>query len=76
MFLLTGEAMRFFFFNRFGDNPGITVSKKETLRSGDFKITEFIFQRFGYVALWFIDRDKFTVNERERAYKQYLDGEA
>ena len=71
-----GETMRFFFFCRCGENPGITVSKKATLPSGDFEITEYIFQRAGYVSLWFIDRDKFTADERELAYKQCLDGEA
>ena len=76
MFLSMGETMRFYFFSRYGENPGITVSKKATLPSGDFEMTEYIFQRFGYVSLWFVDDDEFTANERERAYKQCLDGEA
>ena len=67
---------RFFFFSRGGEYPGITVSKNDSLPSGDFKITEYIFLRFGYVSLWFIDGDEFTADERVLAYQQYLDGEA
>jgi hypothetical protein len=65
---------KFYFFNRFGDCPGITASKNAVLPDGDFKITEYVFQRFGYVSLWFIDGDNFSANERERAYEQFLDG--
>lgn len=64
---------RYYYFNR-GAAPdcpaGITVSKRDTLPEGDFRITEYIFQQFGYETLWFVDADRFTANERQAAYER------
>lgn len=52
-----------------GGNPaGITVSKRETLPDGDFRLTEHC---WGAVSLWFMDQDKFTADERQAAYERF-----
>lgn len=65
---------RFYFFQRSGDNPGITVSKRDTLPDGDFGITEYVWRDWGYEALWFVDADKFTATERQAAYTAMATG--
>lgn len=64
--------MGFYFFDRAedGTNPaGVTVSKRDPLPEGDFGITEYM---WGDVALWFVDEDNFTDNERQLAYMAYM----
>lgn len=61
----------FCFHNRLrsGDVPaGITVSRSETLPVGDFTATEYC---WGSVSLWFVDSDKFTKDERQKAYQAF-----
>lgn len=48
-----------------GDPGGYTVSKSPKMPKGDFGITEYIWPH-GQV-LWFVDKDKFTADEREAA---------
>lgn len=58
----------FWFWNRCADggNPaGVTVSKRPELPDGDFRITEY---KWGHQALWFVDADKFTASERQKAW--------
>ncbi len=45
---------------------GTTVSKRGTLPAGDFGITEYT---WGYQSLWFVNADKFTGDERQRAWE-------
>lgn len=46
-----------------GDTPeGFTVSKRKRLPPGDFRITEYLWGEF---ALWFVDADNFTEDERK-----------
>ena len=63
---------RFYFFQRGGKTPGVTVSKSESLPDGDFKLTEYVFQNHGYVELWFVDQDRFTASERWAAYRAFF----
>lgn len=61
-----------YFHNRVavGDVPaGITVSRQSKLPSGDFRITEYV---WGPTSLWFLDKDKFTAEEREQCCRAYL----
>lgn len=51
---------------------GWTVSRKESLPSGDFRITEY---RWGPISLWFVDADEFTADERQAAYWAYVSKE-
>ena len=54
-----------------GETPGgITVSKSRRLPAGDFGITEYI---WGPIALWFVDSDRFTADERQAAYELVAD---
>ncbi len=62
---------RFYFFPRGGDNPGLTVTKRDELPEGDFGITEYTWSDWGYATLWFVDADEFTANERQAAYRAY-----
>ena len=48
---------------------GVTVSRKLKLPKGDFKITEYI---WGTVSLWFVDKDRFTADERQEAYLRFI----
>lgn len=48
---------------------GWTVTKNPTLPKGDFRITE---HTWGSVTLWFVDADKFTADERQRAYYLFV----
>ncbi len=60
--------MKFYYFERQadGDDPaGVTVSKREKLPEGDFRITEYSW--FGTISMWFVAADNFTRNERELA---------
>lgn len=63
------------FFHERGETPicpaGTTVSKSESLPEGDFSITEY---RWGYIRLWFVDADKFTARQRNKAYLAYRMG--
>ena len=66
--------MRIHFFPRDEDGPehpgGVTVSKHSTLPArDDFRITEYT---WGSVALWFVDADKFTADERQAAYESFM----
>lgn len=64
--------MTLFFFNRLAapEHPsGITVSKRSTLPKGDFRITEY---SWGADSLWFVDDDKFSDDERRRAYEAFV----
>lgn len=66
---------RFYFFQRSGSPghpPGVTVSKRDVLPSADFKITEYTWQEWGYVVLWFVDVDCFSANERQAAYRALI----
>ena len=57
----------FYFWSRCaeGDNPaGVTVSKRRRLPDGDFGLTEY---KWGHQALWFVDADRFTANQRQAA---------
>lgn len=63
--------MRFYFFPRApepGKPGGITVSKRRRLPKGDFHITEYVWSE--HISLWFIDRDKFTADERRQAVQK------
>lgn len=63
---------RQYFFHRVrdGNNPaGITVSKSDALPEGDFGITEYTWSS---VTLWFVDSDKFTAYERQRAFLDFV----
>lgn len=69
--------MKFFYFDRDerpGKPAGVTVSKHPTLPDGDFRITEYKWPRaFGYpryAALWFVEADRFTADERECAFRE------
>ena len=59
----------------YGDAPaGITVTKKQPLPEGDFRVTEYVWQgRAAYVELWFVDADEFTADERQIAYSKFLE---
>ncbi len=48
---------------------GFTVSKRKQLPKGDFGITDF---SWGSLSLWFIDKDKFTADERQAAYLSFV----
>lgn len=53
-----------------GETPaGFTVSKKPDLPEGDFRITEFSWNN---LSLWFIDADRFTADERQNSYREFL----
>jgi hypothetical protein len=53
-----------------GEDPaGLTVSKRATLPEGDFMITEYC---WGAMALWFVDSDNFTADERQSAYEAFM----
>jgi hypothetical protein len=58
-------AKWFHMFHRWGECPGITVSRSATLPEGDFQITEY---RWDWVSLWFVDADRFTARERHWIY--------
>lgn len=64
----------FWFHDRLGDGAahpaGITVSKRQKLPDGDFRITEYC---WGGVSLWFVDGDAFTDDERQEAYVAALE---
>lgn len=63
--------MSFYFFphnENHVDPSGVTVSKYDTLPTGDFGITEY---GWGNVSLWFVDSDKFTADERQSAYENF-----
>lgn len=68
--------MKYHFFNRAKDKngpAGITVSKRDSLPSGDFQITEYVWKNvWENVTLWFVDQDKFTADEREEAKAQHI----
>lgn len=49
---------------------GWTVSKRETLPDGDFRVTEFI---WGCLPLWFVDADEFSAAEREAAWAGFVE---
>ena len=50
-----------------GDIPaGITVSRQAKLPEDEFLVTEY---RWGDVALWFVDDDEFTADERQAAFE-------
>ena len=54
-----------------GDVPaGVTVSRREKLPEGNFRITEY---SWGPLSLWFVDSDKFTAKQRHAAYKAFLE---
>ena len=62
----------FWFHDRMADGAdpaGITVSKREELPHGDFRITEYT---WGGVTLWFVDADEFTPDERQAAYEAFV----
>ena len=62
-----------FFYPRAADGKkpgGITVSKTPALPEGDFGLTEYI---WGPSALWFVDSDRFTADERQAAYELVAD---
>lgn len=67
---------RYYFFprNACGDAPaGVTVSKKKSLPRGDFNISGWTWKGRGHcIALWFVDDDNFTEDEREIAKKKYM----
>ena len=66
------NAANFYFFNRLAEpnKPGgITVSKSPQLPDGDFRITEYCWD----VSLWFVDRDRFTADERQAAYMAFTE---
>jgi len=66
---------RFYYFHRNadGDKPaGVTVSKRRKLPKGDFGITEYVWQDNGYVELWFIGQDRFTADERQQAWREFV----
>lgn len=46
---------------------GFTVSRSQELPKGDFRITEYL---WGRTALWFVDQDKFTANDRCYCYQR------
>lgn len=53
-----------------GCPAGLTVSKSLKLPKGDFKITEY---HWGDTSLWFVDRDKFTADERQACYLRFME---
>lgn len=62
-----------FLFDRIAseDAPaGYTVSKFSTLPAGDFEITEY---QWGKVILWFVDADNFSADEREEAFRGWME---
>ena len=60
----------FFFRERTIEAPaGWTVSRRQKLPEGEFGITEY---KWGKIALWFVDRDNFTSDEREAVYLNFL----
>ncbi len=65
--------MKFHFFERKADSEteaGWTVSKKPELPNGDFQITAF---HWPNITLWFVDKDKFDIDERQYAYYALLE---
>jgi hypothetical protein len=53
-----------------GNAPeGITVSKTQDLPAGDFAITEYC---WGDTCLWFVDDDKFSADERQEAFDDFV----
>lgn len=69
------DKKAFFFFWRResnGTEAGWTVSKKEKLPRGDFRITDY---SWPYTKLWFIDDDNFTVTERQQAFVAHINNE-
>jgi len=62
----------FYFYEREEDGgvpAGLTVSKRENLPDGDFRITE---HTWPSLTLWFLDDDEFSADEREGAYRAFL----
>ena len=65
-------SQRFTFTRRLpqGDVPGgFTVHKTALPTSGDFTIQEYI---WGDLALWFVEDDEFSDDERQEAYELFL----
>ena len=48
---------------------GMTVHKTPLPKQGDFTITEYL---WGETALWFVDADDFSDDERQEAYETFL----
>jgi len=65
------SPLKFYYFERQAhgtDSAGVTVSKTETLPSGDFQVDEFCWPD---VSLWFIADQSFSADERQEAYRRF-----
>jgi hypothetical protein len=71
--LIGGYIVRHFYFKERSATErhpaGWTVSKRDPLPAGDFRINEF---GWGQVSLWFVAADRFTAEERQEAYHAFL----
>lgn len=64
-----GEMNCVYLFERaeHGECPaGITISRTRKLPKGNFRITEY---SWGGRSLWFVDKHKFTADEREKVFR-------